>query len=236
MAYSGPLGGNAALEAVKEWAEEKLAGKANSTHTHQQSEITGLTDALAGKANSTHQHASTDITDFDNKVNAAVKNATANLYRAKGSCTWAELIAKTDAVVGDCYNITDKGGMNYVCIVAGTAGEGSWDALASTVTVDLSDYYTAEQVEAIKTELETQMTALNTAISGKADKATTLNGYGITDAYTKAEIDSQMSGKAPTSHNHAASQITDFNASVEALLPAEMTKEQALAILNGTGA
>ena len=236
MAYSGPLGGNAALEAVKEWAEGKLAGKANSTHTHQQSEIAGLTDALAGKASSTHQHTSADITDFDNKVNAAVREATANLYRAKGSCTWAELIAKADAVVGDCYNITDKNGMNYVCIVANTPGESSWDALASTVTVDLSAYYTAKQVDAIKTELEEQMTALNTAIGNKADKATTLQGYGITDAYTKTEIDSQMSGKAPTSHQHTASQITGFTASVEALLPEEMTKEQALAILNGTGA
>ena len=29
-------------------------------------------------------------------------------------------------------------------------------------------------------------------ISGKADKATTLSGYGITDAYTKSEIDSMI--------------------------------------------
>lgn len=29
-------------------------------------------------------------------------------------------------------------------------------------------------------------------ISGKADKATTLSGYGITDAYTKTEIDTKI--------------------------------------------
>ena len=29
-------------------------------------------------------------------------------------------------------------------------------------------------------------------ISGKADRATTLSGYGITDAYTKAEVDSML--------------------------------------------
>ena len=33
-----------------------------------------------------------------------------------------------------------------------------------------------------------------TDISGKADKATTLSGYGITDAYTKTEIDGKLSG------------------------------------------
>ncbi|MBR5487919.1 MAG: YadA-like family protein, partial [Phascolarctobacterium sp.] len=33
------------------------------------------------------------------------------------------------------------------------------------------------------------------ALAGKADKATTLDGYGITDAYTKAEVDSKLDGK-----------------------------------------
>ena len=35
-------------------------------------------------------------------------------------------------------------------------------------------------------------TSVNEALSGKADKATTLSGYGITDAYTKTEIDSTI--------------------------------------------
>lgn len=35
-------------------------------------------------------------------------------------------------------------------------------------------------------------TSVNEALSGKADKSTTLSGYGITDAYTKTEIDSTI--------------------------------------------
>ena len=35
-------------------------------------------------------------------------------------------------------------------------------------------------------------TAVNTALDGKADKATTLAGYGIGDAYTKTEIDNKV--------------------------------------------
>lgn len=35
-------------------------------------------------------------------------------------------------------------------------------------------------------------------ISGKADKATTLSGYGITNAYTKSEMDTALSAKAGT--------------------------------------
>lgn len=37
--------------------------------------------------------------------------------------------------------------------------------------------------------------SLSDAIAEKADNATTLSGYGITDAYTKTEIDTALSGK-----------------------------------------
>lgn len=39
-----------------------LAGKANTSHTHEQSDIDGLADALAGKAAASHKHAQSDIT------------------------------------------------------------------------------------------------------------------------------------------------------------------------------
>lgn len=42
------------------------------------------------------------------------------------------------------------------------------------------------------TELESTVSSLTTTINGKANKATTLAGYGITDAYTKAEIDGKL--------------------------------------------
>jgi hypothetical protein len=34
--------------------------------------------------------------------------------------------------------------------------------------------------------------SINSAVSNKADKATTLSGYGITDAYTKTQVDSAI--------------------------------------------
>ena len=42
------------------------------------------------------------------------------------------------------------------------------------------------------TELESTVSSLTTTVNGKANKATTLAGYGITDAYTKAEIDGKL--------------------------------------------
>lgn len=40
---------------------------------------------------------------------------------------------------------------------------------------------------------------LSDALGAKADSATTLAGYGITDAYTKTEVDTALAGKANTS-------------------------------------
>jgi hypothetical protein len=39
-------------------------------------------------------------------------------------------------------------------------------------------------------------------------KPTTLAGYGITDAYTNAQVDTLLAGKAATSHAHAAADVT----------------------------
>ena len=42
--------------------------------------------------------------------------------------------------------------------------------------------------------LNSTVESLTTTVGGKADKATTLAGYGITDAYTKSEIDGKLGG------------------------------------------
>ena len=63
-------------------------------------------------------------------------------------------------------------------------------ASSGTGSVDLSDYAkTADVANTYATKAETQ-----TALDGKANIATTLEGYGIIDAYTKTEIDGMMLG------------------------------------------
>lgn len=42
------------------------------------------------------------------------------------------------------------------------------------------------------------LSTLTTRVAGKADKATTLAGYGVTDAYTKTETDTLLKAKANT--------------------------------------
>lgn len=60
-------------------------------------------------------------------------------------------------------------------------------------------------LETIRDGASKGATALQTHqdISGKADKSTTLAGYGITNAYTKTETDNKLSGKSDTGHTHS---------------------------------
>ena len=67
---------------------------------------------------------------------------------------------------------------------------------ANKTILDSYDKTQTELLAAAKTEAESLVSAhetdVNEALAGKADKATTLAGYGITDAYNKTEIDSTI--------------------------------------------
>lgn len=83
----------------------------------------------------------------------------------------------------------------------GTAAIGTETAFArgdhvhpsDTTKANVSDVYTKIEVYT-KTEIDGKgFLTEHQDISNKADKATTLAGYGITDAYTKLEIDGKLS-------------------------------------------
>ena len=57
---------------------------------------------------------------------------------------------------------------------------------------DASNVYVKSQVYT-KTEIDEMGFATDADLEDKADKSTTLNGYGITDAYTKTEVDGKIS-------------------------------------------
>lgn len=50
---------------------------------------------------------------------------------------------------------------------------------------------------------------VNTLATTKADKATTLSGYGITDAYTKTEVDGKINSKANSSDVYTKAETED---------------------------
>ncbi len=68
---------------------------------------------------------------------------------------------------------------------------------SNKTVLDSYDKTQTELLTAAKTEAQALVTAhetaVNAALENKADKATTLAGYGIEDAYNKTEIDSKLS-------------------------------------------
>jgi hypothetical protein len=76
------------------------------------------------------------------------------------------------------------------------------------------------------------VTGLQSALDDKADDATTLAGYGITDAYTKTAVDSALSGKSSTSHNHSLDSLS--NVTITGNTSGELLKWNGTAWVNNT--
>lgn len=138
-----------------------LAGKANSSHTHAQSDITGLTDALA-------------------------------LLAAKTEVTSA-IDALRQEMLGD---------------------------------TPVEAYNTFTELAAYIAEHKEVSDALTAAVGNKADKATTISGYGITDAYTKAEVDTKISDAISTATGGESA--ASVKASLEAYKTSNDTRVDAL--------
>ena len=126
-----------------------------------------LTTTVNGKADKATTISGYGITDAYTKTEVDAK--VSSVYKYKGSVADESALPTEGQVVGDVYNLEDTG-MN----VAWT-GEG-WDNLGSVI--DLTPYLTKE--DAGKTY---------------AAKATTLEGYGITDAYTKTAANTELDKK-----------------------------------------
>ena len=185
---------------------------------------------IVNKADKATTLAGYGITDAYTKSEVDSKLST--VYKYKGSVATYEELPSAYNEVGDVYNV-ETDGMNY-------AWDGTtWDKLGGTV--DLSNYYTKSEVN---TELDKKLDittasstyATITTVNGKADKATTLSGYGITDAYTSSEVDSKLDTKqntlsteqlAAVNSGITAEHITSYDAYAGEISAAQLTADKA---------
>lgn len=119
------------------------------------------------------------------------------VYKYKGSCTYAELLKKTDANVGDVWNVTDAhdnvpAGTNYACYLNDT-GVKAWDALGGSI--DLSNYVTSTQLKTVSDNLDT----LKTTVEGQDTLLTQ-------HTETLAELDTQVKDN----HNQLVTNTADI--------------------------
>lgn len=133
---------------------------------------------------------------------------------------------------GDYYR-GDKTWQNLASGVRDTVLTGL--SLASSAAVSATDSIIAAfgKVQA-QLGLKANTADVNTALANKADKATTLAGYGITDAYTMAQTDSRIQavvGAAPAALDtlqEIAAQLQSDESAVGALTTTVAGKEPAI--------
>lgn len=152
-------------------------------------------------------------TEIDGKLTGALHYK--GTYATFSALTTAVSSGTITPATGDVYNITNAGGTDShgTEIKAGDNviynGTG-WDC--SSGTMDLSEYATSSSVNSATSALETNIqevssdlsslsstvsghtntiSSMQTSLNNKATKSTTLSGYGITNAYTKTEVDSK---------------------------------------------
>lgn len=204
----------------KSAVDAALAGKAAASHAHVISDTTGLQTALDGKAASSHTHTLADITDAGT---AAAANTSDFATAAQGALAETALQSASFATVASTGLYSDLLSVpstftpsTHTHVISDTTGlQTALDGKAATV----------------HTHVISDTTGLQTALDGKSDtghthtfaaltsKPTTVLGFGITDAYTKTEVDTSLSGKAASSHTHAISDVTSLQTSLDAKSP-----------------
>ena len=159
-----------------------------------------MNTALAGKANKAEVYTKGEV---DAKVSS--------VYKYKGSVENEAALPEDSNTTGDVYNVEDTG-MNY-------AWDGTqWDKLGGDV--DLTSYLTKESAETTY--------AKKSEIANKADKATTLAGYGIEDAYTKSHVDTELGKKLDsTTASSTYATLTTVNG-IEEVIPEEASSDNQL--------
>ena len=119
---------------------------------------------------------------------AASGGTTTSLVTTGEKYTWNN---KQDAI-SDLSTIRDGASAGVTAVQPGdlatVATTGSYNDLSNKPTIPvITDTYSATSSNGMSGK------AVASAISNKADKATSLSGYGITDAYTKTEVDGLIS-------------------------------------------
>ena len=140
---------------------------------------------LDGKADKATTLEGYGITNAYTKDEADGKFATVDQLQADVAATNEELVKKAN--VADVYSKTATD--NMLAEKANTA--------------DVYSKTDADTKFATNDQLQKDVAATNLELANKADKATTLKGYGITDAYTKAEVD-EADAKLQTNINNEA--------------------------------
>lgn len=136
-----------------------------------------------------------DMTALSGKVEANTSAIAAANAAIAGKADKATTLAGYN--ISDAYTKTETN--SAIDSKIATANEALQAAIdAKVAKADIATSIPSEAAEASDTKVASQkavataVAGINTTVAGKADKSTTLAGYGITDAYTKTETGEQI--------------------------------------------
>ena len=178
----------------------ELSGKVTANEAAIKTNADNIT-TLTGKvtANETAIKANTDnITTLSGKVTAnetAIKTNADNITTLTGKVTANETAIKTNA--DNITTLTGKVTANETAIETNATNIAANKTAIETNATNIAANKTAIEKNAGDiTALGKKVTANETVLAQKADKANTLKGYGIEDAYTKEDSDTLLNKKA----------------------------------------
>lgn len=189
--------------------EDTIAGKAESSHTHTIANVSGLQSALDAKAASGHKHTVSQITDITataeelNYMDGVTSNVQTQLDNLSSSVAGKANSSHSHTITAsatddDVVVLTGTNGTNKVSYSASHANSGVTAGTYKSVTVNAKGHVTG------------------------GTNPNSLSGYGITDAYTKTQVDSTVSnledaiaGKSATGHGHAISDVTNLQSTLD---------------------
>ena len=174
---------------------DKLIGKGLSTEDYSTAEKTKL-DGLSNYTKPSSEPISY-ITDLQTALDAKATTTALNTEKGRidamllAADANADTFAEVVTLVNSIDTTNDQAFAGYVL---------SNDARSATIEGNVTNLTSSKADKATtytKSETDAKIIELSPAtdISGKADKATTLDGYGITDAYTKTASDTSLALK-----------------------------------------
>lgn len=165
-----------------------------------------MADAISGAGDNAHTVSSKAVVDY---VASQLKNLNAGALADR--VTAVEGKAAANAAALEKLNGTGEGS---VSAAVAAAKQAAIDIAAADATTKANAAEAAAKKEAAD-NLATAKTELQGKIDKKADNATTLAGYGIADAYTKAQTDTKISEAVANAH-HLKREIVDALPAVSA--------------------
>ena len=160
--------------------------------------ITAVTGANAVIVSETMLSKTAGVYDKDNTVQMAIADAKKAGTDAATAAATAKSAADAAASAASAAQTTADGALKTVTAnntANGVVTNVAKDGTAVTMTKALITNANIASDAAIATS---KISGLDTALAGKAAKATTLAGYGITDAYTKSAVDTAVGAKQDT--------------------------------------